>query len=88
MVIELRTGFCDAEAELLSVLDRPGWKRLSRPRIREVVDELVRACEARGLWEAEAWLARPGARPRHIIGYWHPPNIGRRARAVRRADAE
>jgi hypothetical protein len=68
MLIELRTGFCDPEGELLRVLDRPAWRRLSRPRVGEVVDELVRVCEEHGLWEAEAWLTRPGTRPRHIIG--------------------
>jgi hypothetical protein len=79
MLIQLRTGFCDPEGELLRVLDRPGWRRLSRRRKAEVVDELVQVCEDRGLWEAEAWLPRPGSDPRHIIGYWHPPNIPRGA---------
>jgi hypothetical protein len=77
MVIELRSGFCDPDGELVGVVERPGWRRVTGGRRREVVDELVGVCEARGLWEAEAWLTRRGSRPRHIIGYWHPPNLPR-----------
>lgn len=77
MVIELRSGFCDPEGELVGVVERPGWRRVTGRRRSEVVDQLVRVCEERGLWEAEAWVQRPGALPRHIIGYWHPPNLPR-----------
>ena len=77
MVIELRSGFCDPDGELLGVVERPGWRRVTGGRRREVVDELVRVCEERGLWEAEAWVQRPSGPPRHIIGYWHPPNLPR-----------
>jgi hypothetical protein len=78
MLIELRTGFCDPDGELVGVLERPAWRRITRSRQREVVDELVRVCEERGLWEADAWVQPAGVRPRHIIGYWHPPNMRRR----------
>lgn len=69
--IELRTGFCDPDAELVDVLDRPGWQRMTFRQRGEVVDEMVRMREERGLWELEAWLRDPGREPRHIIGYWH-----------------
>jgi len=75
MLIELRSGFCDPAGELLGVLDRPGWQRLTQARKREVVDALARACEERGLWEAEAWSPRSSSEPRHVIGYWHWPNL-------------
>jgi len=77
MLIELRSGFCDPDGELLGVLDRPDWRRVTHRRKGEVVGELVRVCEERGLWEAEAWLRAAGAQPRHVIGYWDPPNAGR-----------
>jgi hypothetical protein len=54
MLIELRCGFCDPDGELLGVLDRPDWQRVTRSRKGAVVDELVRLCEERGLWEADA----------------------------------
>lgn len=73
--IELRVGFCDPGGELVAALDRPGWKRMSARRQGEVVDELVRVCEERGLWELEAWRHDPVREPRHIIGYWHTPNV-------------
>jgi hypothetical protein len=77
ILIELRRGFCDPDGELLGVLDRPGWRRVTNRRKGEVVDELVRVCEQRGLWEADAWLRPVGAPPRHVIGYWHPPSAAR-----------
>jgi hypothetical protein len=79
MLIELRSGFCDPDGELLGVLDRPGWRQVTHRRKGEVVDELVRVCEERGLSEADAWLRPVGAPPRHVIGYWHPPTAARLA---------
>jgi hypothetical protein len=73
MRIELRAGFCDPEGELLSVLDRPGWQRINIRRKREIVGQLVSACEERKVWEVEAWRRDGDAEPRHIIGYWHSP---------------
>lgn len=77
MPIELRSGFCDPDGELLDVLDRPGWRQVTHRRKGEVVDELVRVCEQRGLSEADAWLRTVGAPPRHVIGYWHPRTAAR-----------
>jgi hypothetical protein len=80
MLVELRSGFCDPDGELLGVLDRPSWRRLSRGRRSEIVGELERVCEERGLWEVEAWRRARGEKPRHIIGYWHAPNLPAGAR--------
>jgi hypothetical protein len=45
---------CDPDGELLAVMDRPGWQRISVRRMREIGEELVSVCEGHGLWEAEA----------------------------------
>jgi hypothetical protein len=73
--IELRTGFCDPDGELLATLDRPDWQRISHERKGEIVDEMVRQCKEPALWEVEAWRRNRAGRPHHIIGYWHPRNV-------------
>jgi hypothetical protein len=70
MRIEIRRGFADADGELLAVLDRPGWQRITPRRTRQLVDELMRVCAASRAREVEAWHAAPRGRMRHIIGYW------------------
>jgi hypothetical protein len=70
--IEIRAGFCDPDGELVAVLDRPDWQRVNIGRKGEIVDEMVRVCEQRGLWEVEAWRRGRDGSPQHLIGYWHP----------------
>jgi hypothetical protein len=32
MLIELRSGLCDPDGEMLGVLDRPGWRQVTHRR--------------------------------------------------------
>ncbi|MGO9819533.1 MAG: hypothetical protein ACLPTJ_02630 [Solirubrobacteraceae bacterium] len=68
--IEIRAGFCDPGGELLAVLDRSGWQRITAWRRGEIADEIVRVCEATERGIAEAWQRRPSS-PRFMIGYLH-----------------
>ena len=45
MEIEIRAGFCDPDGELLAVLERSGWRRITAQRRGEIVGEMVRVCE-------------------------------------------
>ncbi len=70
MRIEIRQGFCKPDGELLAVVDRPHWRRLSRARKAELVHVMVQACANHGARSVEAWLAAPRGQMQHIIGYW------------------
>ena len=75
MRIELRSGFCDPDGELLAALDRPEWERISRQRKGDIVGEMIQLCEELGLWDVEAWRRDRAGEPQHIIGYWHARNV-------------
>ena len=68
--IEIRAGFCDPEGELLAVLERSGWRRISNRRRGEIVHEMVRVCDETEHGIAEAWRARDDGSPRLVVGYW------------------
>jgi hypothetical protein len=70
--IEIRAGFCDPDGELLVLLDRPNWQRMNLRRRGEIVDEMVRVCEQRGVADVEAWRRAGDGSLQHVIGYWHP----------------
>ena len=70
MEIEIRAGFCDPNGELLAVLERSGWQRITARRRGEIADETVRVCEAAERGIAEAWQRRPDS-PRFVIGDLH-----------------
>ncbi|MHB8658371.1 MAG: hypothetical protein ACYC91_10540 [Solirubrobacteraceae bacterium] len=55
MEIEIRTGFCNLDCELLAVLERSDWRRISIQRRGEIVDEMVRVCDETERENAEAW---------------------------------
>ena len=77
MEIEIRAGFCDPGGELLAVLVRSSWQRITARRRGEIADEIVRVCEAAERGIAEAWQRRPDS-PRFVIGYLHrsvPVNV-------------
>ena len=59
MEIEIRAGFCDPDGELLAVLERSGWRRITARRRGEIADEMVRVCETTERGIAEAWQRRP-----------------------------
>ena len=56
--IEIRVGFCDPDGELLAVLERSDWRRISIQRRGEIVDEMVRVCDETERGIAEAWRRR------------------------------
>ena len=56
--IEIRAGFCDPDGELLAVLERSDWRRISIQRRGEIVDEMVRVCDGTERGNAEAWPRR------------------------------
>jgi hypothetical protein len=56
--IEIRAGFCDPDGELLAVLERSDWRRISNRRRGEIVDEMVRVCDGTERGNAEAWRRR------------------------------
>ena len=60
--IEIRAGFCDPDGELLAVLERSGWRRITAQRRGEVADEMLRVCETTDVGIAEAWQRRPDRR--------------------------
>jgi hypothetical protein len=70
MEIEIRAGFCDPDGELLAVLERLSWQRITARRRGEIADEIARVCEAAEREIAEAWQRRPDS-PRFVIGYLH-----------------
>jgi len=72
MRIELRSGFCDPDGELLATLDRPEWERISRQRKGDIVGEMIRLCEELGLWDVEAWRRNAAGEPQHIIATGTP----------------
>jgi hypothetical protein len=63
MLIELRSGFCDPDGELLGVLDRPGWRRVTHRRKGEVVDELVESARSGGYGKPMRGFDPSGLRP-------------------------
>ena len=69
--IEIRAGFCDPDGELLAVLERSGWRRITAQRRGEIAGEMLRVCETTDVGIAEAWQRRPD-QPRFVIGYLHP----------------
>ena len=72
MEIEIRAGFCDPDGELLAVLERSGWRRITARRRGEIADEIVRVCEAAERGIAEAWQRRPDS-PR-LVDRLPPPS--------------
>ncbi len=72
MEIEIRAGFCDPYAELLAVLERSDWRRMTAQRRGEIAGEMVRVCEAAERGIAEAWQRRNPHSPRLVVGYLHP----------------
>ena len=70
MEIEIRAGFCDPGGELLAVLERSGWRRITARRRGEIVDEIVRVCDETEHGIAETWRRRIDGSPRFVIGYW------------------
>jgi hypothetical protein len=70
--IEIRAGFCDPDGELLAVLERSGWRRITAQRRGEIAGELLRVCEAAAVGIAEAWQRRDPGPPRLVVGYLHP----------------
>ncbi len=70
--IEIRAGFCDPDGELLAVLERSDWRRISIQRRGEIVDEMVRVCDETERGNAEAWRRRDDGSPRLVVGYWQP----------------
>ena len=72
MEIEIRAGFCDPDGELLAVLERPDWRRVSIQRRDKIVYEMVRGCDERERSEAEARRRRDNRPTQFVIGYWHP----------------
>ena len=72
MEIEIRAGFCDPDGELLAVLERSGWRRITARRRGEIADEIVRVCEAAERGIAEAWRRRDDGSPRLVVGYRQP----------------
>ena len=71
MDIEIRAGFCDRDGELLGVLERSDWRRITAQRRGEVAGEILRVCETTDVGTAEAWQRRPD-QPRFAICYLHP----------------
>lgn len=70
MEIEIRAGFCDPDGELLAVLERSDWRRITARRRGEIAGEMVRVCDVTERGIAEAWQRRPDS-PRFVIGYLH-----------------
>jgi hypothetical protein len=68
--IEIRAGFCAPDGELLAVLERSDWQRITARRRGEIVDEMVRVCDETEHGIAEAWRRRDDGSPRLVIGYW------------------
>jgi len=76
--IEIRAGFCDPDGgQLLAVLERSGWRRITAQRRGEIASELVRVCEAAAVGIAEAWQRRDPGPPRLVVGYLQrsPANV-------------
>jgi hypothetical protein len=73
--IEIRAGFCDPDGELLAVLERSGWRRITARRRGEIASELLRICEAAAVGIAEAWQRRDPGPPRLVVGYLHPSPV-------------
>ncbi|MGI8411075.1 MAG: hypothetical protein ACR2QA_00965 [Solirubrobacteraceae bacterium] len=72
MEIEIRAGFCDPDGELLAVLERSDWRRITARRRGEIADEVARVCEAAERGIAEAWQRRDPHSPRLVVGYLRP----------------
>jgi hypothetical protein len=70
--IEIRAGFCDPDGEVLAVLERSDWRRISIQRRGEIVDEMVRVCDETEHGIVEALQRRDDGSPRLVIGYWQP----------------
>jgi hypothetical protein len=70
--IEIRAGFCDPDGELLAVLERSGWRRITARRRGEIADEIVRVCETAERGIAEAWQRRDTNPSRLVVGYLRP----------------
>ncbi len=68
--IEIRAGFCDPDGEVLAVLERSDWRRISIQRRGEIVDEMVRVCDETEHGIAEAWRRWDDGSPRFVVGYW------------------
>ncbi len=72
MEIEIRAGFCDPDGELLAVLERSDWQRISIQRRGEIVHAMVRICDETEHGIAEAWRTRDDGSPRLVVGYRQP----------------
>lgn len=72
MEIEIRASLCDPDVELLAVLERSGWRRITARRRGEIVHEMVRVCDETERGTAEAWRGRDDGSPRLVVGYWQP----------------
>jgi hypothetical protein len=68
--IEIRAGFCAPDGELLALLDRPDWQRISFQRRGEIVREMVRVCDELERRCVEAWRRDAEGASRQVIGYW------------------
>jgi hypothetical protein len=72
MEIEIRAGFCNPDGELLAVLERSDWRRITARRRGEIIHEVVRVCDETDRGTAEAWRRRDDGSPRLVVGYWQP----------------
>ena len=72
MEIEIRAGFSDPDGELLAVLERSGWQRISIQRRSEIVHEIARVCDETEPRIAETWRTRDDGAPWLVVGYWQP----------------
>ena len=67
--IEIRAGFCDPDGELLAVLERSDWRRITARRRGEIVDEMVRVCDDDRARDRRGVARRDDGSPRFVIGY-------------------
>jgi hypothetical protein len=68
--IEIRAGFRAPDGELLALLNRPDWQRMSFQRRGEIVREMVRVCDELERPCVEAWRRNAQGAAQHVIGYW------------------
>jgi hypothetical protein len=70
--MEIRVGLCDPNGELLALLERSDWQRISIQRRGEIVHEMVRVCDETKRGNAETSRRRDDGSPRLVVGYWQP----------------